>query len=208
MTDRFELLSQLGKGGMGTVWKARDSATGEIVALKVLHEHYATDEAFVERFQREVDITRRIDSPHVVKMFGYGQQGGRPYVAMEFIDGETLRETIQRAGPMSWDRTREVIRQVATGLQSAHDAGIIHRDIKPSNILLTPTGNAKLMDFGIAKAADMTALTGASTTMGTAAYTAPEGESTRAADLYSLGVRPTRCFRAPSPLRVEPPRRS
>lgn len=187
MTERFELLEKLGSGGMGVVWKARDTATGEIVALKLLHEQFADDPQFVARFEREVDVTSRIDSPYVVKMIGYGLQGNRPYACMEFVDGESLRDLLRRDGPFTWDEAKYLLRQVAAGLQAAHEAGVVHRDVKPSNILLAAGGVAKLVDFGIAKAADLTALTGAATTMGTAGYTAPEGESSPGADLYGLG---------------------
>lgn len=185
--ERFELLEELGRGGMGVVWKARDRTNGEIVALKVLHEQFAQDPAFVARLEREVDVTSRIDSPFVVKMLGYGQLGSRPYACMECVPGESLRDVLRRVGTISWEETMRVLRQIGAGLQAAHRVGIVHRDVKPSNVIVAPRGVAKLVDFGIAKAADMTALTGASTTMGTAAYTAPDGESTPAADLYALG---------------------
>jgi len=187
LTERFELLEQIGKGGMGTVWKARDAETGDLVALKLLHEQYADDPEMVNRFEREVDLTRRIDSPYVVKMLGYGQLDGRPYACMEYVPRESLRSVIQRLGPMNWQETQRVLRQVALGLRAAHEAGIIHRDVKPSNVPIAPSGGAKLVAFGIARAADMTALTGPATIMGTAAYTAPEGEHSPAADLYALG---------------------
>lgn len=187
MPERFDLLEKLGAGGMGTVWKARHRDTGQLVALKLLHEQYATDPEMVTRFEREVEITRRIDSPYVVKMLGYGQLEGRPYACMEYVPGEPLRSVIKRVGPMRWQETQRVLRQVALGLQAAHEAGIIHRDVKPSNILIAPGGVAKLVDFGIARAADMTALTGPATIRGTAAYTAPEGEHSPATDLYALG---------------------
>ncbi len=187
MPECFDLLEKLGAGGMGTVWKARHRDTGQLVALKLLHEQYATDPEMVTRFEREVEITRRIDSPYVVKMLGYGQLEGRPYACMEYVPGEPLRSVIKRVGPMRWQETQRVLRQVALGLQAAHEAGIIHRDVKPSNILIAPGGVAKLVDFGIARAADMTALTGPATIRGTAAYTAPEGEHSPATDLYALG---------------------
>ncbi|MEP7217205.1 MAG: serine/threonine-protein kinase [Anaerolineaceae bacterium] len=187
MTERFELLSQLGKGGMGTVWKARDSETGEIIALKLLHEQYASDPYFIERFEREVEVTRRIESPYVVKMLGYGDRQGRPYLAMEYIDGPSLKDLNQSEGPMSWDRARPLLRQVTLGLEAAERAGVVHRDIKPSNILIDVDGTVRLVDFGIAKAADMAALTGTSTTLGTPTYMAPEGKASPQADLYGLG---------------------
>ncbi len=187
MTERFELLEQIGKGGMGTVWKARDTETGEVVALKLLHEQYADDPYFLERFEREVEVTRRVQSSHVVRMVGYGVREGRPYVAMEYVDGRTLREILRERGKLDWPEAKALLWQVALGLGAAHAVGVVHRDVKPSNILVTPEGEAKLADFGIAKAADLTALTGTHTMLGTTGYMAPEGKATPQADLYALG---------------------
>lgn len=187
MTDPFELISQLGRGGMGVVWKARDVATGEIVAVKLLHALFADDADYVARFEREVEIGRRIVSPHVVQVLGFGRRDGVPYLTMEYVDGESLKELVKARGRLSWDEARPILRQVADGLQAAHDAGVIHRDMKPSNILIAPDGTAKVADFGIAKAADMTALTGSATMLGTPSYMAPEATTTVASDWYAFG---------------------
>jgi len=172
---------------MGTVWRARNTATGATVALKILHEQFADDPYFVQRFEREVDVTQRIDSPHVVRTIGFGIRDGRPYMVMEHVDGPSLQGVLRERGAMPWPEAKAVIRQLASGLQAVHAAGVIHRDIKPSNALVAPDGTVKLADFGIAKALDLTALTGASTTMGTPAYMAPEGTASAEADIYGLG---------------------
>ncbi len=187
MTERFELVEQVGKGGMGTVWKARDRDTGQLVALKLLHEMYTNDPDYVARFEREVDVALRIHSPHVVQVYGYGRHRGQPYVAMELVEGESLKDLIRCKAKLTWDETRDLTAQITTGLSAAHAAGVIHRDVKPSNILVTPDGQAKLADFGIARALDMTRLTRGVTTMGTPHYMAPDAETTGASDLYGLG---------------------
>ncbi len=187
MTDRFELLSQLGMGGMGVVWKARDNDTGEIVALKLLHELYVNDEEYVVRLAREVEIARRIESPNVVKVLGYGEQDGIPYVAMEYVEGESLREYLHEKGKLSWVEAKALLQQIAEGLAAVHAAGVIHRDIKPSNILIAKDGTAKLADFGIARANDLTRMTSSVTMLGTPAYMAPDGEASEQGDLYGLG---------------------
>jgi serine/threonine-protein kinase len=187
MAERFELLERIGRGGMGTVWKARDTATGGMVALKIPYEHFLEDEDFAARFEREVEMTRRIESPYVVRTLGFGRQEGRPFIAMEYVEGESLRELLKRAGPLGWDEAKRILRQVALGLEAAHRADVIHRDVKPSNILVAGDGTAKLVDFGVARAGDLTALTGTSTTIGTPAYMAPEEGGSAQADLYALG---------------------
>ena len=150
MTERFELLSQLGKGGMGTVWKARDTESGEVIALKLLHSIYVDDADYVARFEREVEVSQRIVSPNVVRVLGYGKRDGVPYVAMEYVDGPSLREMVRDLGPLPWEEVKPILRQIAEGLGAAHAAGVIHRDVKPSNILLDGAGHAYLSDFGIA----------------------------------------------------------
>lgn len=187
MPNRFELVERVGRGGMGVVWRARDTDTGQIVALKVIHAMYADDPDYLARFEREVEVVRRIDSPNVVKVLGYGQQDGLPYMAMEYVEGQSLKDVIKERGKLSWTETRAIMLQVAEGLAAAHGVGVIHRDVKPSNILLTKDGTAKLADFGIARASDLTALTGSSTMLGTPHYMAPEGSPSAQSDLYSLG---------------------
>jgi len=183
----FELVERIGSGGMGVVWRARELESGRAIAVKMLHPHLADDPAHVARFEREVEVSQRVHSPYVVTVYGYGVLEGTPYMAMELVEGPSLKQYVVDRGPLSWDRTRELGAQVADALATAHAVGVLHRDVKPSNIIITPDGNAKLADFGIARAADLTRLTGGSTMLGTPAYMAPEGESSAASDLYSLG---------------------
>ncbi|MCC6265922.1 MAG: serine/threonine protein kinase [Dehalococcoidia bacterium] len=187
MSEQFELMEQLGRGGMGTVWKARDTKSGEIVALKLLHQMYVDDPDYVARFEREVEIAKRIVSPFVVRTIGFGKRDGVPYVVMEHVAGGSLRERIKRQGPVEWEEAKRIAIQLTTALVAAHDAGVIHRDIKPSNVLLDEDGNVKLADFGIARASDLTRMTGSVTVLGTPAYMSPDGEASVQSDLYALG---------------------
>lgn len=187
MSGRFRLLDQLGRGGMGTVWRAIDTATGAIVAIKYLHRTLAEDEEYVARFEREAEVIRRIQSNHVVKMLGMGRDDGQPFIAMELVEGQSLRDLLITRGPLGWERTRGLLVQAAIALADAHRVGVIHRDVKPSNLLLSDDGQLKLTDFGIARAADLSRLTGSSAMIGTPAYMAPEGEVDARSDLYSLG---------------------
>jgi Protein kinase domain/Galactose oxidase, central domain/Kelch motif len=188
MTERFTLLSELGRGGMGVVWKARDEETGQTVALKLLREMYAEDPDYLERFERELELARRIDSAHVVKVLGFGVRKKVPYLALEFVDGPSLHDALAKHGPYGWAEARALIVQIAQGLADAHSAGVIHRDVKPSNVLIGPDGTAKLTDFGIARGLDLERMTATSTMLGTPAYLAPEGPKDARSDLYSLGI--------------------
>jgi glutamine cyclotransferase len=185
---RFTLLRQLGRGAMGVVWQARDEESGSIVALKLLREVYADDPEYRGRFERELELARRVHSPHVVQVLGYGTREGTPYLALEYVDGPSLRERLAEHGPYPWPEARALLVQLAAGLADAHAAGILHRDVKPSNVLLASDGTAKLTDFGIARGLDLTRVTGTSTLLGTPAYLAPEGPLDARSDLYALGV--------------------
>ncbi len=188
MAERFTLLSELGRGGMGVVWRARDQETGQIVALKALHPAFATDPNYVARFERELELAKRINSPHVVRVVGFGVHESSPYLALEFVDGSSLRDMLAEHGPYSWPEVRSLLEQIAQGLADAHAAGVIHRDMKPSNVLVTKDGCAKIADFGIAMGLDLTRVTGTSTMIGTPAYLPPEGPNDERSDLYSLGI--------------------
>ncbi len=188
MTERFTLLSELGRGGMGVVWKARDEETGQIVALKLLRETYAEDPDYVTRFERELELAKRIHSHNVVQVLGYGVRDKTPYLALEFVGGPSLRERLATHGAYSWPEAKALLVQIAQGLADAHAAGVVHRDLKPSNVLIGTDGVAKLADFGIAKGLDLTRMTGTSTLLGTPAYLPPEGPADERSDLYSLGV--------------------
>ena len=188
MAERFKLLTEIGRGGMGVVWKARDEETGQIVALKLLRESYAEDPEYLARFERELELAKRIDSIHVVKVVGFGVRKRVPYLALEYIDGPSLHQALSSHGPYSWPDTRAMLIQLAQGLADANAAGVIHRDVKPSNVLIGPDGVAKLTDFGIARGLDTTRLTATSAMLGTPAYMAPEGPKDQRSDLYALGI--------------------
>jgi serine/threonine protein kinase len=188
MSERFTLLTELGRGGMGVVWKARDEETGQIVALKLMREAYAEDPEYLARFERELELAKRIDSVHVVKVLGFGVRQKVPYLALEYVDGPSLHDALAQHGPYSWPETRALLIQLTQGLADANAAGVIHRDVKPSNVLIGPDGIAKVTDFGIARGLDTTRMTATSTMLGTPAYLAPEGPKDARSDLYSLGI--------------------
>jgi serine/threonine protein kinase len=184
----YTLVEELGKGGMGVVWKARDDDTGQLVALKLLQDAYSADADYRQRFEHEMAIAKRIDSPHVVKVLGFGVRENVPYIAFELVEGPSLRQLLKEHGPYPWAETRVLTLQLAEGLADAHATGVVHRDVKPSNVLIAPDGTVKLADFGISHAVDLTRLTQASGVMGTPTYVAPEGPVDARSDLYSLGV--------------------
>ena len=171
---RYELLSLLGAGGMGQVWRARDSQTNRVVALKVLPENSAHDEEPRERFRRECQAVAQLTEPHVIPIHDFGDIDGRLYLNMRLVDGTDLRTLLKEHGAMPPQRAVAIIAQVAGALQAAHDVGLVHRDVKPSNILVSANDFAYLIDFGIAHASEDHTLTKAGQTIGTAAYMAPE----------------------------------
>ncbi len=158
---------------MGEVWRAHDTNTDRVVALKVLPPHLADDEMFQKRFRREARVAAALYEPHVVPIHGYGEIDGHLYVDMRLIVGEDL-ETMLKRGPLDPARAVGIIEQVAAALQAAHHEGLVHRDVKPSNILVTDSDFAYLIDFGIARTAGSTGLTSTGSTIGTWAYMAPE----------------------------------
>ncbi len=189
---RYRLERPLGHGGMASVYLARDSELDRPVAVKLLAENAAGDDGLRERFVREARLAARLSHPNIVSVFDAGEDGGRPYIVMEHVEGETLAELLAGRGRLPADEARGLALQAARGLAHAHAAGLVHRDIKPQNLLLRDEGTLKIADFGIARAAEGTALTQAGTVLGTAAYLAPEQalgeEATPAADVYSLGA--------------------
>jgi serine/threonine protein kinase len=192
-SGRYRLGRPLGHGGMATVYLGHDSELDRPVAIKVLAENLAGDEAFRRRFLREARLAARLSHPNVVSVYDAGEQAdGRPYIVMEHVDGETLAELLSERGRLPADQAAALAAQACRGLAHAHAAGLVHRDVKPQNLLLHRDGTLKVADFGIARLAEGTALTQAGTVLGTAAYLAPEqalGENaTPAADVYSLAA--------------------
>jgi serine/threonine-protein kinase len=184
---------ELGSGAMGTVYRARHKANGDRVALKLMSPALGTSDQARARFVRELEILKQLHHPGIVRYRGSGRYHGAPFFIMEFVDGESLDHVMARRGRMTWEEVVEMGAQLCQALQHAHDKGIIHRDLKPSNIMILRDGTVKLTDFGIAKDTDVTALTAANSTVGTAAYMSPEQcrgarDITAKSDLYSLGI--------------------
>jgi serine/threonine protein kinase len=177
---------------MGTVYLARHEQTGQQAAIKVLAPSLAREEGLVARFMREIDSLKKLKNPHVVELYDHGVDGDMHYYAMEYVDGETLTARLRREKRLPWREAVELSIQICVALKAAHDAGIIHRDLKPSNLLLTPEGQIKLTDFGVAQVFAGSKLTITGGIIGTAEYMSPEqGQGrriTKRSDLYSLGA--------------------
>src|ERR671920_115525 len=191
--DRYELLALVGSGGMAEVYLARDVVLDREVALKLLKTRYAEDEEFVARFRREAKSAAAIASPYVVPIFDRGEtEDGTYYIAMEYIPGGTLKDRIRTTGALPPRIATEVGMQAAQALQAAHKKGIVHRDVKPDNILYAEAGHVKVVDFGIARAAEATTISNIGDILGSVKYMSPEqaaGERVGpGSDLYSLGV--------------------
>ena len=191
ITARYEVLEELGRGGMGIVYKARDHETSELVALKVLKPEIASDQAVMERFKNELRLSRRITHRNVCRIYEFNRIEGTAYISMEFVDGESLRIILQRFGTLSVRKGIQIIQQVCAGLREAHQQGIVHRDLKPENVMVDRNGNAKLMDFGIARSMD-TSTTATGSIFGTPAYMSPEQAEGKVTDprtdIYALGL--------------------
>ncbi len=181
---RYRLIDLLGRGGMGEVWRAHDTEIDRTVALKLLLPHYSNDPEFTERFRREARTAARLDDPHVVPIYDFGEIDGRLYVTMRLVTGIDL-QTLLNDGPLPPARAVAIIEQISTALHHAHQAGLVHRDVKPSNILITQSGEPILTDFGVAKVIEEEAtvdLTGTSMSVGTPEYMAPEQASAKTVD--------------------------
>jgi hypothetical protein len=184
---------ELGSGAMGTVFRAKNKKNGERVAIKLMSLALGTNENAVKRFKREVDIIKQLDHPNIVKYINSGRYHKSPFIIMELIEGESLDHILHRRTRLPWEEVANIGIDLCAALQHAHDQGIIHRDLKPSNLMILKDGTVKLTDFGIAKDADVTALTAANSTVGTAAYMSPEQcrglrETSHKTDLYSMGI--------------------
>jgi eukaryotic-like serine/threonine-protein kinase len=189
----FVIEKPLGSGAMGAVYRARYTKNGMKMALKIIGLGLVGNETSLARFEREASILKQLNHPNIVRFYGAGRSQGTPYYAMELIDGESLDREMARRGRMTWEEIVQLGSQLCDALQHAHEKGIIHRDLKPSNLMVLADRTIKLTDFGIAKDTDVTALTAANCTVGTAAYMSPEQcrgdrDLTFKSDLYSLGV--------------------
>jgi serine/threonine-protein kinase len=185
----------IGKGGMGEVYRAKDTALDRKVALKVLPAEFASEQHTVDRFIREARIAAKLQHPNIVPIHAVGTSGAVHYFTMDLIDGESLTaHTIRHrdSGGLPHDRCRQIVRDIASGLDHAHSKGVVHRDLKPSNVMVESSGRVLVMDFGLAKAAESSQLTVSGAMLGTPRYMSPEQangeEAGPASDIYSLGL--------------------
>jgi serine/threonine-protein kinase len=192
LAGRYLVQDEIGSGASAITYRGWDERLERSVAIKLLREHYAQDDVFVRRFEREARAAASISHGNVVDVYDVGREGDALYIVMQLIEGEDLKHLIQREAPLAPERVQAIIGQVLDGLQAIHAAGIVHRDIKPQNILIDRGNVARVADFGIAQAEDDSGMTTEGTTVGTAAYMAPEqaqaGRITEATDLYAVGV--------------------
>jgi len=189
---RFEIIEEIGKGGMGTVYKAYDSKIREVVALKLLKPEIASDLEVIERFRNEIKLARQVSHRHVCRMYDLGEEWLSIYISMEYVAGEDLKSFIRRSGHLNEAKALDLAKQILEGLVEAHRLGVIHRDLKPQNIMIDRDGNAKIMDFGIARSLHTKGVTGTGVIIGTPEYMAPEQAEARdvdhRADIYALGA--------------------
>jgi serine/threonine-protein kinase len=193
IADRYELEELVGTGGMSTVFRAHDRQLERRVAIKILHEHYAADPEYLERFRREARAVARLSHPHIVTVIDRGDDDGRQYIVFEYVEGENLKELVVRSGRLPVPQALELVLAVADGLSFAHEHGLVHRDVKPQNVLLNNEGEVKVTDFGIARSLHVEhGVTQTGTVLGTGEYLAPEQASGKqvspATDVYSLGI--------------------
>jgi serine/threonine protein kinase len=189
---RYEVIEALGRGGMGSVYRVEDKKVNEEIALKLINPEIARDERIIERFSHELKVARRISHRNICRMYDLGEADGSHFITMEYVQGEDLRSLLKRIGRLPEDKALSIARQVADGLTEAHHLGIIHRDLKPGNIMVDREGNAKIMDFGIARSAKAKVVTATGMIIGTPDYMSPEQAEAKEldgrSDIYSLGV--------------------
>jgi len=189
---RYKVIEELGQGGMGTVYKVHDTKVGEKIALKLIRPEAGFDRKSLDRFSNELKLARKVRHKNVCQMFDLGEDQGTRYITMEYIHGEDLRQLIRKVGRLSSGQAVAISRQVCQGLEEAHKLGIVHRDLKPQNIMLDEDGNARIMDFGIARSLTGRGITGAGVLLGTPEYMSPEQvegkDVDHRSDFYSLGV--------------------
>ncbi len=190
--SRYQVIEELGHGGMGKVYKVFDTKIREKVALKLIRPEIASDKDTIDRFSNEIRLSRRIGHRNVCRMFDLGEAGGAHFITMEYVHGEDLKSMIHMSGSLSLGMLLSVGKQVCDGLAEAHGLGVVHRDLKPQNIMIDKNGNTKIMDFGIARSVREKGITGPSVMIGTPEYMSPEQaeakEVDHRSDIYSLGV--------------------
>ncbi|MBK5232103.1 MAG: serine/threonine protein kinase [Thermoleophilia bacterium] len=192
LSDRYRLEAKLGSGGMSTVYLARDEVLDRPVAVKLMHHEMTEQPDQLERFNQEARAVAKLSNPNVVAVIDAGEDGGRPYIVLEYVQGETLKQRISRVGALDATEALAYALEIAQGLAVAHEAGMVHRDVKPQNVLIDSTGRAKLTDFGISRQLNDEGVTATGRVIGTTDYVAPEQAmgkdiDTRS-DIYSLGI--------------------
>ena len=190
--NRYEIIEELGKGGMGKVYRAEDKKIKEEVALKLIRPEIAADKKTIERFSNELKMARKIAHRNVCRMYDLGEEKGTHYITMEYVPGEDLKRLIRKVGQFSAGKAVSIAKQVCEGLAEAHRLGVVHRDLKPQNVMVDEEGNARIMDFGIARSVTGKGITGAGVMIGTPEYMSPEQAEVKdvdqRSDIYSLGV--------------------
>jgi len=191
-SDRYRIEREIARGGMAEVYLARDESLNRQVALKALFPEFAREPSFVERFRREAQAAANLNHPNIVGIYDWGQEDGTYFIVMEYVEGRSLRDLIRSEGLIDPGRAADITAEIASALAFAHRSGVVHRDVKPGNVLITPQGNVKVTDFGIARAGASDGLTQTGSVMGTATYFSPEQAQGLAvdgrSDVYSLGV--------------------
>jgi len=189
---RYQIIEELGEGGMGKVYRVLDKKLGEEVALKLVRPEIALDQSTVERFRNELKLARKISHRNIGRMFDLGEEEGKHFITMEYVPGENLRTMIRMSGQLGVRTAVTILKEVCEGLTEAHRLGIVHRDLKPSNIMIDREGNVRILDFGIARSMKGKGITGAGVAIGTPEYMSPEQvegkETDERSDIYSLGV--------------------
>ena len=191
--DRYQIVAKLGSGGTAVVYKAIDTVLNREVTVKILQEQFTSNQKFVMRFRKEAQAIAALSHPNIVSVFDVGcSDEGEPYLIMEYVEGKTLKEIINKMGPLSLDRSLDYAHQILAGLNHAHSYDVIHRDIKPQNIMITPEGQVKIMDFGLAMNLTDTTITYDTSVFGSVYYIAPEiaqkGSGDARVDIYSTGI--------------------
>jgi len=189
---RYQIIEELGRGGMGRVYKARDTKIDEKIALKLIKPEIASDKNTLERFSNELKYARKVRHKNVCQMFDLGEEKGSHFITMEYVDGEDLKSMIRMSGQLTIGMAIKVGKQICEGLSAAHKLGLIHRDLKPGNIMIDKDGNARIMDFGLVRSLETKSITGVGVMLGTPEYMSPEQvegkEVDHRSDIYSLGV--------------------
>ena len=190
--DRYEIIRSIGEGGMANVYLARDVILNRLVAVKILRGDLADDEKFVRRFQREAIAASSLNHPNIVELYDVGEDNGKYFIVMEYVEGKTLKSLIKKRGALTLPEVQDIMLQLTSAIAHAHESYIVHRDIKPQNVIIMDDGRVKVMDFGIASRLNSNELTQTNSVMGTVYYLPPEQangtSSTFKSDIYSLGI--------------------